>query len=95
MSTFVNRDGSTEAWDRGNYIPLGSMRDDPSIRTFETFPPPPSLYIVVEEYPAFTIDEFIKLAKDQRQQRARKLRFRKLLRKAADLAARRGFGGPS
>jgi hypothetical protein len=95
VSTFVNRDGSTEAWDGDNYVPLGSMRvSDRPLRAEETFPPPPRLYMVIEEYPTFTIAEFQKLARDQRKQRNRKVRFRRLLRRAADLAAR-GTGGDS
>jgi len=90
---FINRDGSTEAWDGDNYVPLGSMQGDPSRlpeltgkRTVMAFPPPPQLYMEVEEYPPLTLDEFISIAEDQRQQGARQQAFRKLLRKAAILA---------
>ena len=95
MSIIIHSDGSTEAWDGDNYVALGSMRvPGHPRRNEETFPPPPRLYIVIEEYPAFTIDEFLKLARDQRKQRTRKIRFRKLMQRAAHLAAR-GFGGNS
>ncbi|WP_104192914.1 hypothetical protein [Cryobacterium sp. Y82] len=89
---FINHDGSTEAWDGDNYVPLGSMQGDPSRlpqRTVTAFPPPPELYMVVEEYPALTLDEFISVAEDQREQEARKRAFHKLLGKAAKLAARK------
>ena len=92
---FINRDGSTEAWDGDNYVPLGSMQGDPSRlpqrtikQTVTAFPPPPELYMVVEEYPALTLDEFISVAEDQREQGARQRAFRKLLKGAATLAAR-------
>jgi hypothetical protein len=94
--TFIKGDGSTEAWDGDNYVPLGSMQGDPSRlpqrtvkRTVMAFPPPPKLYMEVEEYPALTLDEFISIAEDQRQQRARQRAFRKLLKRAATLAARK------
>jgi len=97
--TFIKGDGSTEAWDGDNYVPLGSMQGDPSRlpqrtvkRTVMAFPPPPRLYMEVEEYPALTIGEFIDVAEDQREQDARKRAFHKLLRKAASLAARRPEG---
>ena len=94
--TFIKGDGSTEAWDGDNYVPLGSMQGDPSRvpqrtvkQTVKAFPPPPELYMEVEEYPAFTLDEFIGIAEDQRQQGARERAFRKLLKRAATLAARK------
>ena len=90
--TFINRDGSTEAWDRDNYVPLGSMQGDPSRlpeRTVMGFPPPPKLYMVVEEYPPLTLNEFVRIAENQRQQEARRRRFFKLLLRAAKLAARK------
>jgi hypothetical protein len=95
VSIFINQDGSVEAWDGDNYVPMGSMRTpEPVPEIARVIPEPPRLYIVIEEYPAFTIDEFLKLARDQRQQRTRSRRFRRLLQEAADLAAR-GFGGDS
>jgi len=96
---FVNDDGSTEAWDGDNCVPLGSMQGDPTRvpqrtvkRTVMSFPPPPKLYMEVEEYPALTLDEFISIAVDQRQQAARQRAFRKLLKRAATLAARKREG---
>jgi hypothetical protein len=96
---FINRDGSTEAWDGDNNVPLGSMKGDPFRvpqrtvkRTAMAFPPPPKLYMEVEEYPALTLDEFISIAEDQRQQGARQRAFRKLLKRAAMLAARKREG---
>lgn len=89
---FINRDGSTEAWDGDNYVALGSMQGDPSRlpqRTVMGFPPPPKLYMVVEEYPPLTLDEFIDIAEDERLQEKRQRLFRKLLRQAATLAARK------
>lgn len=93
---FIRGDGSTEAWDGDNYVPLGSMEGDPSRlpeltvkRTVMAFPPPPRLYMVIEERPPFTIGEFIDVAEDQREQDARQRAFRKLLRKAASLAKRK------
>ena len=93
---FINRDGSTEAWDGDNYVPLGSMECDPPRlpeptvkRSVVAFPPPPQLYMEVEAYPALTLDEFISIAEDQRQQEARQRVFRKLLRKASRLAKRK------
>jgi len=94
--TFIKGDGSTEAWDGDNYVPLGSMQGDPSRlperpvkHTAMGFPPPPRLYMVVEERPPFTIGEFIEVAEDQREQDARKRAFHKLLLRAAKLAARK------
>lgn len=91
--TFIKGDGSTEAWDGDNYVPLGSLQGDPSRlpeRTIKLtkmgFPPPPQLYIEMEEYPPLTLDEFISIAEDQRRQGARQRAFRKLLRKAVELA---------
>lgn len=90
MSIFVNRDGSTEAWDGDNYVALGSMRlPERPRRTEENFPPPPRLYIEIEVYPPLTIGEFQRLAETQRKRRIRQRRFRELLQKAAELAARR------
>ena len=98
MSIFVNRDGSTEAWDGDNYVPLGSMRvpeRKPAPEPIEVMDGPPVLYMEIEEYPAFTIDEFIGIATDQRKQRRRKRRFRELLQSAAEIAAERGSGAES
>jgi hypothetical protein len=96
---FINRDGSTEAWDGDNYVPLGSIQGDPSrvppptvTRTVTGFPPPPELYMVVEEYPALTLNEFISVAEDQREQEARQRAFRKLLKRAATPVARKREG---
>ena len=90
MPIFVNPDGSIEAWDGDNYVAMGSMQiPEPRRETVWVMPGPPRLYMVIEEYPAFTIDEFQKIARDQRQQRRRRVRFRKLLQTAAELAAHR------
>jgi len=63
-------------------------RDAPIIEAFAAPAVEPSwLYMVIEEYPPFTIDVFSKIARDQRRQRARKKQFRRLLQKAAELAA--------
>lgn len=84
---FVNRDGSTEAWDGDSYVALGSMRIEPPKPEQMVFPPPPQLYMVIEEYPPLTIDEFVSIAEDRRKQNARRKRFDRLLRRAAELAA--------
>lgn len=90
MTWFINRDGFAEAWDGDKYVALGSMQIPEPPREIEwVMPGPPRLYMVIEEYPAFTIDEFQKIARDQRQQRRRRVRFRKLLQTAAELAARK------
>lgn len=90
---FVNRDGSTEAWDGDNYVALGSMRaSEPAREDRRAFPPPPQLYMVVEEYPAVTIGEFRRIAEDQRRQAARRRKFNKLLRLAVKLASSKREG---
>ncbi len=54
-------------------------RDAPVIESFDTEPEPLHLYAVIEEWPVMTMEKFRRIAKDQRQQRARKRRLRKLL----------------